>query len=57
MLTATKLLSLLVYPLSLGLLLLLISVLTGMFGRRGLSWLMGFLAFLGLAVIFQRFLI
>ena len=46
MLTATKLLSLLVYPLSLGLLLLLISVLTGMFGRRGLSWLMGFLAFL-----------
>ena len=34
MMAATKLLSLLVYPLSLGLLLLLISVLTGIFGKR-----------------------
>ena len=46
MMAATKLLSLLVYPLSLGLLLLLISVLTGIFGKRGLSWLMAFLALL-----------
>ncbi|MDA7840558.1 hypothetical protein N9A55_07305 [Luminiphilus sp.] len=46
MLLATKLLSLLVYPLSLGLLLLLVAVISGAIGRRGLSWLMTLLAFL-----------
>ena len=46
MLQLSKLLSLLVYPLSLGLILLLSSVLAGVVGRRGLSWLMAFLAFL-----------
>lgn len=45
MLIITKILSLLVYPLSLGLVLLLLSVLSGAVGRRGFSWLMGFLAF------------
>ncbi len=46
MLLLTKILSLLVYPLSLGLVLLLLSVLSGITGRRGFSWLMAFLAFL-----------
>ena len=45
MLIVTKILSLLVYPLSLGLVLLLISLLAGATGRRGFSWLMAFLAF------------
>ena len=46
MLLATKLLSLLIYPLSLGMLLLLIAVISGAIGRRGLSWLMTLLGFL-----------
>lgn len=46
MLTLTKILSLLVYPLSLGLLFLLISLLAGMVGRRGFSWLMALMGFL-----------
>jgi uncharacterized SAM-binding protein YcdF (DUF218 family) len=46
MLTVTKLLSLLVYPLSLGMLLLLGAVLSGALGRRGLSWLLTLLGFL-----------
>jgi uncharacterized SAM-binding protein YcdF (DUF218 family) len=45
-LTLTKILSLLVYPLSLGLLFLLISLLAGMVGRRGFSWLMALMGFL-----------
>jgi len=45
-LTLTKILSLLVYPLSLGLLFLLISLLAGMAGRRGFSWLMALMGFL-----------
>ena len=46
MLTLTKILSLLVYPLSLGLLCLLISLLAGVVGRRGFSWLMALMGFL-----------
>ena len=44
MLLLTKVLSLLVYPLSLGLGLLLLSVLSSMGGRRGFAWLMALLA-------------
>ncbi len=50
MLELTKILSLLVYPVSLGLLFLLISILSGALGRRGFSWLMAFLAFLVLYI-------
>lgn len=46
MLLLTKILSLLVYPLSLGLVLLLLSVVASATGRRGFGWLMGFLALL-----------
>ena len=46
MLLVTKILSLLVYPLSLGLVLLFLSVISGAIGRRGFSWLMALLAFL-----------
>jgi len=46
MLVAIKILSLLVYPLSLGLIFLLLAVLSGAVGRRGFSWLMSLLAFL-----------
>lgn len=50
MLMLTKILSLLVYPLSLGLVLLFVSILSGVTGRRGFSWLMAFLAFVVLYV-------
>ena len=50
MLMLTKILSLLVYPLSLGLVLLFFSVLGGITGRRGFSWLMALLAFIILYV-------
>lgn len=50
MLMLTKILSLLVYPLSLGLVLLFLSVLGGMTGRRGFSWLMALLALIVLYV-------
>jgi uncharacterized SAM-binding protein YcdF (DUF218 family) len=46
MLVFTKIISLLVYPLSLGLLLLLMSLVAGMTGRRGFAWLMSLLGFL-----------
>jgi len=46
MLVVIKILSLLVYPLSLGLIFLLLAVLSGAVGRRGFSWLMSLLAFL-----------
>jgi len=50
MLLLTKTLSLLVYPLSLGLGLLLLSVASSILGRRGFAWLMALLAFIVLYV-------
>jgi len=50
MLLLTKVLSLLVYPLSLGALLLLLSVLSSVSGRRGFAWLMALMAFIVLYV-------
>jgi len=50
MLVLSKILALLVYPLSLGLLLLLISLLSSMRGLRGFAWLMALMAFLVLYI-------
>lgn len=55
MLILTKIMSLLVYPLSLGLGLLLLSVLSSISGKRGFAWLMALMALIVLYVPATQF--